>query len=116
MDDNQAEIVRWLRAAGATVQSLAAIGAGVPDLLVGYRRQSFLLEIKDGSKTPSQRRLTPAQVAWHRTWVGLPVAVVECAEDALAAIGAGRLPHPPSRSPRRVERATLARLERTWRR
>lgn len=36
-DANQAEIVAALRTRGALVQSLAGVGAGVPDLLVGWR-------------------------------------------------------------------------------
>ena len=49
VDANQAEIVQALRQIGAVVQSLAAVGNGCPDLLVGYRNRLFLLELKDGS-------------------------------------------------------------------
>lgn len=85
-DDNQAEIVRGLRAIGATVQSLAAVGAGVPDLLVGWQGANVLLELKDAAKVPSKRKLTPDQVAWHQAWRG-QVATVETLKDALAALG-----------------------------
>ena len=85
-DDNQAEIVRGLRAIGATVQSLAAVGAGVPDLLVGWQGANVLLELKDAAKAPSKRKLTPDQVAWHQAWRG-QVATVETLKDALAALG-----------------------------
>lgn len=88
IDDNQALIVKALRRMGATVQSMAIVGDGVPDLLVGYRRQTYLLEIKDGDKTPSRQRLTEAQEVWHRIWRGLPVAVVHDVDEALEAIGA----------------------------
>jgi hypothetical protein len=64
VDTNQEVIVQALRAAGATVQSLAAVGHGVPDLLVGFRNQTVLLEVKDGAKRPSQRD----QVAWPVEW------------------------------------------------
>jgi len=86
-DDNQESIVRTLRAVGATVRHLHRVGDGCPDLLVGYRGQTFLLEIKDGSKPPSQQKLTPAQEVWHRTWKGLPVEVVRDELEALEAIG-----------------------------
>ena len=36
VDDNQAAIVEALRSLGASVESLAAVGKGVPDLLVGF--------------------------------------------------------------------------------
>lgn len=87
VDENQAEIVQALRAAGASVQSLAAVGQGVPDLLVGHRQVTFLLEVKDGRKPPSARKLTPDEAAWHDAWRGL-VVVVASVDEALRAIGA----------------------------
>lgn len=88
IDANQNEIVEALRAVGATVQSLAACGNGVPDLLVGFRRGTWLLEVKDGHKPPSARELTPDQVRWHCDWTGCPCSVVNSVEEALAFIGA----------------------------
>lgn len=85
IDANQAQIVSALLLAGASVQSLAAVGKGVPDLLVGFRANLFLMEVKDGQKTPSRQKLTDAQVEWHRSW---PVEVVNSPEAALRAIGA----------------------------
>jgi Holliday junction resolvase len=75
IDANQVEIVTALRKAGATVQSLAAIGAGCPDLLVGYKGVNYLMEVKDGSKPPSGRKLTPDQVEWLGKWKGAAVTV-----------------------------------------
>lgn len=88
VDGNQGLIVRVLRAIGASVQSIAPVGDGCPDLLVGWRRQTFLLEVKDPAQAPSARRLTELELRWHRTWNGLPVAVVHTPEEALQAIGA----------------------------
>jgi hypothetical protein len=85
-DANQAHIVGALIACGATVQSLAAVGRGVPDLLVGHRGRTHLFEVKDGAKVPSARKLTPDQVEWHAAWNGRPVVVVENAEQAIAAL------------------------------
>lgn len=86
-DDNHAEVVAALRAAGASVEDLADVGGGCPDLLVGIRHVTYLLEVKDGTKPPSKRNLTPYEAAWHMRWRGRPVAVVESVEDALAACG-----------------------------
>ena len=70
-DANQAEIVEALRGLGyCTVHSLHAVGGGVPDLLVGIGGRNYLVEVKDGSKPPSARKLTPDQVDWHRDWLG----------------------------------------------
>lgn len=70
VDANQAQVVTGFRAAGATVQSLANIGQGCPDLLVGYRGANYLVEVKDGSKPPSARTLTPDQQDWTQSWRG----------------------------------------------
>ena len=47
VDDNQAEIVATLRYVGCSVTSLASIGRGCPDIVVGYNGVNYLLEIKD---------------------------------------------------------------------
>lgn len=87
IDRNQPEIVRALRGAGAAVETLAAVGKGVPDLLVCFRRVLYLLEVKDGSRPPSRRKLTDDQVEWHRLWPG-PIHVVKNVTEALESIGA----------------------------
>lgn len=90
-DANQDQIVSALRAAGATVQSLAVLGKGVPDLLVMFQGNLSLLECKDGAKPPSKRKLTDDQQKWHQAW-GCIVHVVMNPQQALAAIGAIRVP------------------------
>jgi len=87
VDANQAAIVGALRAVGATVTVTARLGEGFPDLAVGFRGVTYLLEVKDGAKRPSERKLTEAEADWHASWRG-QVAVVESVEDALAVIGA----------------------------
>ena len=82
MDNNQSEIVAALREAGAQVQSLAAVGKGVPDLLVGYRGLNILREVKDERQPPSKRRLTPDESNWHIMWGG-QVAVCNSPDEAL---------------------------------
>ena len=86
VDANQAEIVADLRACGVSVQPLHTVGSGTPDILCGWRNRNVLIEIKDGSKPPSARRLTPDQADWHAAWRG-QVAVAESTEQALSIIG-----------------------------
>ena len=87
IDANQTQVVEALRAAGATVQSLAAVGQGVPDLLVGFQGKTLLMEVKDGRKPPSQRQLTEDQLKWHGAWRGGPVAIVDGPDAALRMLG-----------------------------
>lgn len=81
VDQNQEEIVTALRSAGATVQSLAPIGKGCPDLLVSFRQGMFLLEVKSGKEQPNE-----LQRKWHIAWQA-PVYVVRSAEEALGVVG-----------------------------
>ena len=87
IDANHVQVVLALEAAGATVQSLAAVGQGVPDLLVGFQGKTLLMEIKDGKKSPSHRKLTEQQLAWHGAWLGGPLAVVDGPDAALRMLG-----------------------------
>jgi Holliday junction resolvase len=87
IDANHEKIVSALRAAGASVQSLAGVGKGVPDLLVGFQGKTLLMEVKDGRKTPSARRLTEDQLKWHGGWNGGPLAVVDGVDAALRMLG-----------------------------
>ncbi len=89
VDANQSEIVDALRKVGATVQPLHTVGKGCPDLLVGYRGENHVLELKDGSKPPSARKLTDDELEWHDSWRGR-VFVVNDVREALIAIGALR--------------------------
>lgn len=85
IDANQTEIVKALRKFGASVQSLASTGKGCPDLLVGFRGMNWLLEIKDGQKVKSARKLTDDQVVWHESWRG-QVHVIESIDQAINLI------------------------------
>jgi Holliday junction resolvase len=82
IDANQIEVVIALRKAGASVQSLAATGKGVPDLLVGYRGINYLMEVKDGNKMLSKQKLTIDQEHWHSLWRG-SVHIVKSVDEAL---------------------------------
>ena len=85
VDDNQSKIVEALRSIGATVQILSGVGHGCPDLAVGIFKRTFLLEVKDGNKSPSQQALTPEEAIWHNEWKG-HVAVVRNVTEAIEAI------------------------------
>lgn len=67
---------------GVSVVSIHVRGDGVPDLIVGHRKRNYLLEVKDPSKPPSKRRLTPDEEIFHKMWNG-QIAVVHTLEDVL---------------------------------
>lgn len=86
-DANQDDIVSGLRAIGATVAITHMLGDGFVDIVVGFRGFNYLLEIKDGSKPPSRRKLTPDEQTFHEGWNG-QIDIVESVDDAYRAIGA----------------------------
>ena len=85
-DANQAEVVKALRAIGATVQSLAMVGGGCPDLLIGFRDATILMEIKDGAKCLSRTHFTEAELSWHDKWNGKRVWIAYSAEMAVTQV------------------------------
>ncbi len=68
-DTNHYEITRAFEACGFTVIDTSQV-AGFVDIVVGRRGLNFLIEIKDGSKPPSSRKLTPMEEDFHRDWRG----------------------------------------------
>jgi Holliday junction resolvase len=81
-DENEFEIVNALRKCGATVR-IVTQGDGIPDLLVGYNGYTILMEVKDGDKPPSARKLTEAEAKFFDEWSGGMLAKVESVEEAL---------------------------------
>jgi hypothetical protein len=65
------------------------LGKGAPDLLVLRSGLLYLIEIKDGAKSASRRKLTPHQIKFHADW---PVHVVKDIDEALTAIGLRSVP------------------------
>jgi len=82
IDANQEQIVAALRAMGATVR-IVTQGNGLPDLLVGFRGVTILMEVKDGQKVLSARKLTPAEQKFFDEWRGGIVAIVNSVDEAI---------------------------------
>lgn len=85
IDANQPALVKAFRQIGATVQHLHAVGKGCPDLLVGFRGVNVLVEVKNGDKDLSKRRLTVDEQRWHETWGG-QVCIAETIDDAVIQV------------------------------
>lgn len=82
VDENQQAIVDAFRALGCSVLLLHQVGKGAPDLAVGCRGLNYFVEVKDGNKPPSKRKLTADQVDFHRDWRG-QICVVETVQGAV---------------------------------
>ena len=81
VDDNQRPLVELWRRMGASVLILSGVGKGCPDVLVGYNGLCALVEIKDGSKPPSQQKLTALEMEFHESWRG-HLCIVKNEEEA----------------------------------
>ena len=81
VDLNHGEIVDALRKCGVSVQSLASIGKGCPDLLCAKPDGMWLIEVK-GPKG----KLTPDQQEFITGWRG-PVHIARTVDDALKIVG-----------------------------
>ena len=88
IDANQPSIILALVEMGATVQSLAALGNGAPDLLAGYDGMNFALEVKNPHALRGKKQrleLTPDEKRWHAAWKG-QINVVTSPEEAVQLV------------------------------
>ncbi len=68
-----------LRKCGATVVDTSTMGKGFPDLVVGYRDATLLIEIKNPDR---DWKLEETQKKFLSNWNGGPVIVMINPEDA----------------------------------
>ena len=86
VDVNQRRIVKQLRALpGVDVALTHMVGHGFVDIIVGYRWQNFLIELKNPDVNPYERRLTKDEQRFHDKWPG-QIAVCETFEHCKNAI------------------------------
>ena len=81
VDNNQLDIVKAFRSMGATVLNLSAVGKGCPDLLIGYKGISVLVEVK--SKTG---KFTEPQLKFMEQWQGGAVNRIDSVDGAIRLI------------------------------
>lgn len=81
-DVNQVEICVALRKMGAIVHDLSKNGRGVPDLLVGYKGHTVLVEVKSSKKA----KLTDCQVSFLSNWNGGLVARINDVDDVIGLL------------------------------
>lgn len=86
VDGNHAEVTQALRDIGASVLDIHDIGGGAPDLLIGYRGQNILLEVKDGRLPPSHRKLTLDEYKFCDNWRGGSIYIIYSPVDAVTLV------------------------------
>jgi len=81
IDENQPALVELIRAMGVSVAITSAAHDGFTDLVIGFGGVTVLVEVKDGSKPPARRKLTPQQVTFHGSFKGA-ITVIENEQQA----------------------------------
>ena len=83
----------------ATVEAFRSLGCSVnvrnddmADLDVGFGGVSMIVEVKDGAKKPSARKLTPNQIKKRATWTG-GIRLVQNMEDVALTVATIRKWH-----------------------
>ena len=80
-DENEGEIIAALESCGCTVYPM-----DLPcDLLVGRGAVNILIEVKNPNKPKGDRKKTPAQVEFFKTWKG-QIRICETAEEAIKLV------------------------------
>jgi len=82
VDDNQADTVKLFRKLGWSVLIISQL-KNCCDIIVSKGGRTIAVEIKDGTKPPSARKLSEGEVKFRDNWAG-EYALVICAEDVLA--------------------------------
>lgn len=82
VDENQKQIIHTFIALGASVLNLSRVGEGCPDILIGYRNQSVLCEIKRNEKAP----FTEPQIKFMQNWRGGAVSRIDSVDAAIRLI------------------------------
>jgi hypothetical protein len=82
-DANHKKIIDAIRKIPSlSVFSTHMVGKGFPDIVIGYHGVNYLVEIKDGEKSKSRKKLTEDEIKFHQSWFG-QIIVCECVEDVL---------------------------------
>ncbi len=82
VDANHAEIREIFRQCGYSVFDSSAV-PGFVDLVIGRCGHNYLIEIKDGAKTKSARKLTKKQENLHAKWRG-SIDIIESVDEAIS--------------------------------
>ena len=79
VDDNQKEVVAALRKLGWTVLIISQL-KNCCDLFASKNGRTVAIEVKDGAKPPSARKLSDGEVKFRDAWQG-DYALIEKLDD-----------------------------------
>jgi Holliday junction resolvase len=82
VDLNHQEVVKTLRSFGAGVVDMSRVGQGFPDLLVHYKGQCVLVEVKSGEA----KKFTQAQLKFISNWQGPAIVRINDVDGAIRLI------------------------------
>ncbi len=68
-DTNHNELVNHFREFGLSVLIIADL-ANCCDIVIALHGRTIMIEIKDGKKPPSARKLTSGEIAFKESWKG----------------------------------------------
>lgn len=81
IDDNQNEIVKLFRKLGWTVLIISQL-KNCCDIMVSKNGRTIAVEIKDGEKIPSKRKLSEGEEKFRDSWQG-EYKLVICNDDVI---------------------------------
>jgi hypothetical protein len=81
-DANHNIVADHVQRAGFSFLDTSALGRGFPDGVAGRAGFACLVEIKDGDKCASKRKLTPAEERVRSLWTG-PYVIATSPVDAV---------------------------------
>ncbi len=81
VDSNQSEIVKAFRGLGWSVLIISQL-KNCCDIIVSKNGRTVAIEIKDGAKPPSQRKLTEGELKFKNQWQG-EYSLIESVDDVI---------------------------------
>lgn len=93
-DANQEALVKLWRKMGVSVWITSNVGGGGPDCVLGLlngsgHKVNVMIEIKDGQKIPSKKKLTVAEEEFHANWRG-DIRIIKSVDEAVSLVNSIR--------------------------
>lgn len=82
-DKNQSSIIRSLKKINASVVDASNIGNGFPDLIIGYHKKTYLIEIKNKDNWYGKKGGSTSQKTFRTDWKGDQIYVFSSIEEII---------------------------------